>query len=341
MDRNIITDSTKIDKKGRFTFKVKVSEPIFYAIIVGAERIPLLLETNQEEVQITGAIENLSTNYTVSGSEGSFLIKELDTRRRQYVRRMDSLKSVHNALLPDKQDDKEREALALEWNNVYDTLIEYTKTFILKYAIQPVSYYALYQKIDKDNFLLDPITENYAYRTVASGMNAMYPESQYAKAVLAHFKRLSADIRALKMKEMINNSENQLPEIRLPNVKGDSIRLSSLKGKFIVLDFTVLSAKDGESHIKDLQKMYDKFHSKGIEVYQVCLDQNRLLWEELVHRYKIKWHCVWDSDGAHSRAAQQWNIQSLPANYIISPKYDIAGKDLAGQRLTDRLNDLL
>ena len=71
-----------------------------------------------------------------------------------------------------------------------------------------------------------------------------------------------------------------------------------------------------------------------VEMYQDYIDGKKELRE-------INWICVWDPDGLKSRAAQMWNIQRVPANYIITPKFEIVGKNLAGQRLEDRLNDLL
>ena len=78
-----------------------------------------------------------------------------------------------------------------------------------------------------------------------------------------------------------------------------------------------------------------------MRIYQVCLDQNRLVWQRLVKQYNITWDCVWDADALQSRIARRWNIRTVPANFIINPKYEIVGKDLTGRRLEDRLNDLL
>ena len=66
-----------------------------------------------------------------------------------------------------------------------------------------------------------------------------------------------------------------------------------------------------------------------------------MVWERLVKQYGIDWICVRDPEGMKSRTAQQWNVQSIPANYIISPDFEIVGKNLGGDRLMDRLTDLM
>ncbi|MDE7074926.1 MAG: redoxin domain-containing protein, partial [Odoribacter sp.] len=104
---------------------------------------------------------------------------------------------------------------------------------------------------------------------------------------------------------------------------------------------TVLTARDADAYIWDMKAVYDKFRNRGVEIYQVCLDGNKLAWENLVKRYDIRWTCVWDPDGLQSKVARLWNIQSVPADYIINRKSEIVGKNLFGRRLEDRLNDLL
>ena len=169
----------------------------------------------------------------------------------------------------------------------------------------------------------------------------MYPESQYTKAILKHLDQINKDIRSENLRMLIANSENSLPEIRLPDTEGDTIALSSLKGKYIILDFTVLGLEWSKEYIQGMKDVYDKFHNKGVRIYQVCLDENLLLWKNLVARNRIDWICVRDGEAMQSRAARLWNIQSIPANYIINPKYEIVGKNLTGRRLEERLNDLL
>ena len=76
-------------------------------------------------------------------------------------------------------------------------------------------------------------------------------------------------------------------------------------------------------------------------MYQVCVEENRLFWQNQVQQNQIDWICVWDEEALQSHAAKSWNIQTIPANYIINPKSEIVGKNLTGRRLEERLNDLL
>ena len=312
VDQAVIIDSTKTDRNGHFTFKTTTSLPTFYNVKIGPKEFITFIAEPEDHIELSGTLNGLSQNYWVDGSENSLWVKLLNFQLNNTHVMMDSLKKSFAAL--PAEATSERQKIAAAWDSIVNKQINFSKDFILKHAISPASYYALYQKFDQDNFILNPDNDLHSYKVVASSMKAMYPESQYTKS---------------------------LPEIHLPNAQGDTIALSSLKGKYILLDFTVLNSKDGVGYIQEMKKIYNKFKNRGVQIYQVCLDPNKLAWQSLVKQLDINWICVWDPDGLKSRAAQMWNIQHVPANYIINPKFEIVGKNLAGQRLEDRLNDLL
>jgi len=339
---NILTvDSAKLSSNGRFSFKTTVTEPTFYTLRFGKNEAITLLAEPEKEINVTGNLKKLSENYDVEGSEGSAWVRVLVQQLRNTQGKLDSLRKSYAALPGDEKFNAQRRELEAEWDSTFVKQVRFSRNFIIEHAISPASYYALYQKIDNANFILDPETDLQSYRIVATSMKALHPESQYTKALLSHYEQIMKQLKNQKIRNMIVNSENNLPEINLPNVKGDSIALSSLRGRYVLLDFTVLGAEGSEAYIQTLKSVYNKFRGQGLEIYQVCLDPNRLLWEELVRKYDIKWICVRDDGGLRSPAAANWNIQNIPANYIINKKYEIAGKNLAGRRLEERLKDVI
>lgn len=341
VDHIITVDSTRTNNNGRFSFKTEVKEPAFYTVRVGKQESLTLLAEPEKDIHITGNFKNLSRNYQIEGSEGSLWIKLLTRQLQKTQGKLDSLRKSYTALPAEEKFNAERAALEAEWDSTLVNQVRFSRSFIIQHAVSPASYYALYQKIDNNNFILTPENDLQSYRIVATSMNALYPESQYTKALLAHHEQIMKQLKSQKIREMIVNSDNNLPEIDLPDLKGDSIALSSLRGKYILLDFTVLNADGSEAYIKELKNIYNKFKGQGLEIYQVCLDPNKLLWEELVRRYGINWICVRDGGGLQSQAAAVWNIQQVPANYIINKKYEIAGKNLSGKRLEERLRDVI
>lgn len=339
---NIITiDSTKTNKSGEFKFKTAVTSPTFYNIKIGANEIITILAEPDKEIEISGSLNDLKNNYWVDGSEGSLWIKLLNFQLNNTKTALDSLRKVYATIPPTEENIVKRTQIEADYDSLVAKQIDFSKEFILKNATSPAAYYALYQQFDKENYILEPVRDLHSYKVVASSLKAMFPESQYTTAILKHLDQINKDLQNLKMREFINNSENNLPEIKLPNINGDTIALSSLKGKYILLDFMVLGMPESDAYVRELKNIYNKFKSKGLEIYQVCLDPNKLKWEEQVRKSGINWVCVRDEEALKSRVAQTWNIQNVPANYIINKQYDIVGKNLSGQRLTDRLNDII
>lgn len=341
VDKTSPIDSTYTDKKGRFSFKLSIELPTFYNLRTNSGELITLLATPDEQIKITGRLKGFSQNYWVDGSDHSLWIKVLNFQHQRTLSHMDSLKKIYTSLPQDIAQNNQRQKLIAEWDSVISKQIRFSKDFILKNAISPASYYALYQKFDKDNFILTPQENLHSYKIVASSLQALYPESQYTKALLAHLKQINQVVQGEKIRQLIDKSEGSLPEIRYTNVKNDTLSLSSFKGKYIILDFTVLLSEGTQTSIENLRKIYNKYKHKGVEIYQVCLDSDKADWEKAVNYFRIDWPCVWDPDGLNSRAAQSWNIHNLPANYIINPQYEIVGKNLFGSRLEDRLKDLI
>lgn len=337
----ITIDSTQTNKKGKFSFKTTVETPTFFNVRIGPKESLTFIAEPEAQIELTGTYNGLSHNYWVEGSENSLWIKLLHFQLNNTQTAMDSIKKAYTVLPNDPDHAIQRQKLALAWDSVIHKQINFSKDFILKHAISPASYYALYQKFNTEDFILTPEQDLQSYKIVASSLKAMYPESQYTKAILKHLKQINKNIQNAKIRELIANSETMLPSIRLANSQGDTIALSSLKNKYTVLDFTVLGSKDSKAYIDEMKQVYNKFKNRGVQIFQVCLDENKIQWERLVRQYGIDWICVWDPSGLQSSAAKSWNIQTIPANYIISSKSEIVGKNLTGRRLEDRLNDLL
>ena len=334
-------DSTKINKNGEFKFKLNIELPTFYSLKFSNNEQVTLIASPDEILEISGTLNDIKNNYWVDGSENSLWIKLLNFQITRTITLTDSLKRSYQALPQGTEYDTQRQVYAKAWEEAINKQISFTRDFIIKHATSPASYYALYQKIDDNIGVMDEFEDLHYFKVVASSLTALYPESQFTKAIMNHLKQISQAIRNQQLAAVINNTEGSLPDINLPDVNGKDISLNSLKSKLIVLDFGLITAKESQEYIDQMKSVYNKFKNRGVEIYMVCLDKNKFLWEDVIKTNKINWICVWDQGALQSRAASTWNVKSVPANYIINQKKEIVGKNLYGSRLEDRLNDLL
>ncbi len=130
-------------------------------------------------------------------------------------------------------------------------------------------------------------------------------------------------------------------DIALPTAEGDTIRLSSLKGKVVLIDFWASWCGPCRVSNKGLSKLYSKYKDKGFEIYGVSLDENKKAWINVVKKDKITWLQVNDNGGWEAKTALKWNINAIPTSYLIDKNGILIGMDLEPEQLEAMLDDLL
>lgn len=127
-------------------------------------------------------------------------------------------------------------------------------------------------------------------------------------------------------------------EISLPDVNGNKIALSSLKGKVVLLDFWASWCGPCRyANKRVLTRLYSKYKSKGFEIYGVSLDEEESDWTKAIKKDKISWIQVNDPAGWRSKIAAQWGVNAIPASFLI----DELGMMVAIDMETDKIEQIL
>jgi peroxiredoxin len=130
-------------------------------------------------------------------------------------------------------------------------------------------------------------------------------------------------------------------EIKLPNVKGEMISLSSLKGKVVLVDFWASWCGPCRASNKKLVKLYSKYKAKGFEIFGVSVDEDNGDWKKAISKDKITWLQVNDNGGWSAKTAADWNVNAIPASFLFDKEGILYAVDYEGKALEAAIKKLL
>jgi peroxiredoxin len=231
--------------------------------------------------------------------------------------------------------------LQKKYLNIVENQREFTLRFVLEHLTSMASIYALYQKIDEETFVLYKNRDIQMMKITGAALDTIYPESPHVRSLVANASFLENQIYTSGLRNLVQSAESGFPDIELPDANGDTIRLSSLKGKVVLLSFWASWDRTSSELNPYLVELYKRFHSRGFEIYQVSLDYNKESWVNAIEYDELSWINVSDLSYPQSLTAGVYNIQTLPANFLINKSGDIVGKNLTINDLNTTIPDLI
>lgn len=328
-----VIDSAVLDKEGNYRFELKgvTRTPSLYNIIYNGERIPLFL-AGGDRLSVN-SVGSFIRNYTVEGSKETELLRQF---YQAFVGGAQRLDNIAGQFARTNLSEEERKTLVKEYTDEYYRIRREQLRFIIENKSSLAAVYALYQRLPGDTYLFNGDSDVVYYRTVAEALEQSYPDSPYLQSLLAEITRMDARISLTS-----RISEAGYPDLELSDIYGKKVRLSSLTGKVVLLDFW--SAELGTSNAlnADLKELYAKYAGRGFEVYQVGIDTSKPLWITAVQEQQLPWKSVTDLRGRASSALVVYNVQRIPANFLIDREGTIVGKNLYGRSLEEKLEQLL
>lgn len=330
-------DSTYIDKNGNFRFRGDVAIPKFFIIKTNQDNYLTLLLNPGEKISIEANMENLGIYYKLKGSKDSRIIQEYNVKLRENVNNLKELNEIFN----DSINSLNIESIMMDLDKRSELIVkdqkDYTIRFIQKNKYSLVSLMALYQQLTPRNPVLDPLNDIQYFEMVDSTLYNLYPESEPVQA-------LHSQVANLKIKF---NREKLLdfgaipPEIALPDPEGETITLSSTRGKIVLLDFWAAWCNPCRMENPNLVSNYAKYKKKGFEIYQVSLDRKREDWVSAIKNDHLEqWIHVSDLQFWKSVVVQQYQLDQIPTNFLLDREGKIIAKDVRGEALSEKLSEI-
>ena len=128
-------------------------------------------------------------------------------------------------------------------------------------------------------------------------------------------------------------------DIALLDNKGNMRHLTDLKGQVVLLDFHVFALKDSPARIIQLRELYNKYHTQGLEIYQVSLDSDEHFWKQQTEA--LPWISVRDEKSLASTLTTRYNLQTLPTFFLIDRSNSLYKRDTQMKDVEAEIRSLL
>lgn len=334
VNRYDVLDTVCTDASGHFSYKVGLekNQPEFVYLFHKDRRVASLLLEAGDKVNVTA---DTLGNFSVEGSAESAKLALVEKEYSSAQARLQSIAEKMDNASQEEYDALRRE-LGKEYIDYYRKCVKYVIENSSSLTVVPV----LYQNFGQDLPVFAQSTDAIHFVNIADSLAAIYPESKYVKALRKEAERRFG---YLELEAKLNTAGTvNYPDVELPDIKAQKIKLSEVDAKVILLYFW--SASDASQkmfNLDVLKSLYEDYHSKGFEIYQAALDPDKSNWAQVVKQQNLPWINVCDSYGANSPYVGIYNIPALPAAYIIADGELVDGQAVDEKSLRKLLEKLL
>jgi peroxiredoxin len=340
--RPLVVDSVPFQKDGSFSLKTKSGEACIYNVRLDNSLYPIASVINDQpsvtvDVTMSQTDNRFPEKYDVKGSPASQSMKEFMTgfndKMKNVFVTLNEIDSLRSLKMPDSLLAPKIEAGKLE----AATLKDYTLGEIKK----------------SNNAALTMFELGY-YQSVAnnpgSGLAAI-TDDQVMGIIDDVIKKNPSHKGIGELKYAIVSQKNTAaagswtgkaaPDFTLPDVNGKPISLSSLKGKFVLVDFWASWCRPCRMENPNVVAAYNKFKDKNFTVLGVSLDENKEAWLKAIQSDKLTWQHVSDLKQWSSMVIPLYKFDGIPYNVLIDPQGKIIAESLRGHELEAKLAEVL
>lgn len=304
--KNVAEAST--DAKGAFTIKYNVPKIGLYTLNIGNQAEELLvLETEDLHVENNGEF------YKVTGSKENALLNEL---KEMY----DSYSEKGNTLQQEYATSENKEAVLEKFKALQDEQKKAVQAMLKKLDGAYVTLVAL-------NFIQDKENNFEVISQSVEKLEEKFPQDSLVMEVAKSYNALKAT--------MVGSAA--MP-ISLNSPSGETINLDSFKGKYVMIDFWASWCRPCRMENPNVLKAYNKYKTKGFEVYGISIDRDAEAWKGAIAQDHISWTQVLDADG---KVANQYGVEGIPFTLLLDKEGKIIAKNLRGDALEKKLEELL
>ncbi len=319
--KNRSTVDSAIIIKGGFSFKGFAEEPATAVLNFAGKRSDyLVFYVEPAKIKITGAGDSLKL-LSVTGSK-------LNDDDKLLKKQMEAVSAWE-----DKNNQAEIAASRIKNTAALDSLDDVDNQIL--FAKRKVVEAFVKQHPHSMRSAI-AITDNYAFYSEASDVQPLYNLLD---------RSLQSSANGIEIKKLIDVYSTvavgkTAPDIFQNDSTGKSVSLSSLKGKYVLIDFWASWCGPCRRENPKIVNTYHQFHDKGFEIYSVSYDTKKERWLKAIKDDGLTWYHVSDLQGWKNATSDQYGIKAIPANLLLDKDGVIIAKNLFGKHLSDKLAEV-
>ncbi len=330
-----VLDSVKANKNGKFSFKENISyEDYLILVTPDQHQFVQLIAKPGENIELNGDFSDLMHTYNVKGSPGSEIMKEINEYHLLSVGKIDSLGKIYRA----KAAEGKANDIKADLDTSYRKIIENEKTYlegvINKNDSSLSALFALYQQMGAQTPIFYPKEDLPLFEKVSKKLSARIPKSELVQQLAQLVEKTK------NPPTQVGVIGSKAPEIELNNPEGKKIKLSSLQGNYVLLDFWASWCRPCRMENPNVVANYKKYHKDGFQIFQVSLDKTKEAWLKAIKDDGLDWTHVSDLKYWQSEAARLYQITGIPANFLLDKDGKIIAKNLRGSALGQKLQEI-
>lgn len=279
-----------------------------------------------DKVSITADAKNLA-DAKISGSAETDAFNEFNTISKKYKKNIDSLQQVFQTeMMKNPNDSAKINQMKNEIDKTYQGIITQWADELAKKVNQHKDKFASIIALQ----MLDPQKYLEVYQNLDQSLGSKYPNHPMVQML----HKIVAQQSALA-------PGTPCPEIALPGPDGKEVRLSSFRGKVVLIDFWASWCKPCRAEMPNVVALYKKYKDKGFEILGVSLDKDKESWMKAIKEDGITWPQASDLKFWNSDVVPVFNVEAIPYTILVDKEGKIIAKGLRGQDLENKLKEVL